>query len=99
MFESVCDEGHLNIAKWLYNECLQLGNLMNLHSCRSGVSVFLLACKNGHYKVAKWLYEKNVNNKYHIDIGEDNYAILKYVCKYGPTNLAKWLCDVLLNGY
>ena len=51
----VCINGHIEIAKWLWNECKtsdeQSAMLHELDDL-----VFRWACQNGHIETAKWLW-------------------------------------------
>ncbi len=47
-FQCVCQNGHLEVAKWLYS----LGGV-NIHA--SNDYAFIYSCGNGHLEVVKWL--------------------------------------------
>lgn len=81
IFRYVCDQGHIEIAKWLYS----LDDKINIHSL--GDYVFRMSCEKGHLNIALWLY--SLDNK--IDIHCEKEYAFRYGCANGHIKLAKWL--------
>ena len=85
MFCIVCENGHLEVAKWLtshFDLTPDNARVNNNHS-------FHYSCVNGHLEVARWLTS-------HFDLTRDdthvdyNY-ILRDSCKNGHLEIVKWL--------
>lgn len=62
IFKTVCENGHFEIAKWLYKTYIRESyKKIDIHvSCEINISedndyIFKNSCKNGHIDVAKWL--------------------------------------------
>ena len=83
-FLAACGDGHLDLAKWLYND---VGGV-NVHADND--DAFVDACGNGHLDVAKWLYN---------DVGGVNvqgyHDAFQSACKGGHLAVARWLHDDL----
>src|SRR3984957_20644461 len=76
-FEWNCENGHINVAQWLYG----LGGI-NIHA--DDEYAFRSCCQNGHINVAQWLYGLGG-----INIHANEYAF-KYSCDSGHINVAQW---------
>jgi hypothetical protein len=72
-FRIACENGNLEIAKWLY----ETNSSLNIHALY-GIA-FLTACYNNHYEVANWI--KSIEpTKYEIsEVCQENGKIIK--CK------------------
>jgi ankyrin repeat protein len=83
IFCSVCENGHLDVAKWL----LTVNNKIDI-SHNSNYS-FCYACYNGHFEIVKWLYEINQN----IDISINDEFSFSFSCVNGHFEISKWLYE------
>ena len=88
-FQAACQNGHLEIAKWL------LKNKSDINISAGHDLAFSMACNNGHLKIAKWLFEIKPD----IDILIDNEWAFYIVCRGGYLKLAKWFVSLNPNRY
>ena len=63
-FRWCCNNGHLDVAKWLVELGKSTGNQIDIHVCNE--YVFSWCCYYGHLEVAKWLI--SMEPKYWITI-------------------------------
>ena len=80
-FRWTCENGHLDIAQWLY----QIKPTIDISA--QDEEAFRGTCQNGHLEVAQWLY----HIKPTINISANNEKAFRYACIYGHLNVAKWL--------
>jgi hypothetical protein len=80
IFPKVCEQGHLEIAQWLYS--LE----SKTHFRKQRTQAFILAIKKGHYEVAKWLVSLG-----EVDIHITCDAAFRFVCDAGHLEMAQWL--------
>ena len=78
-FEKICENGNLEIAKWLYS----FGGI-DIHMDND--FPFRFACKYGHSEIVKWLHSLGG-----IDIHMDDDFPYRYACQEGYTELAQWI--------
>jgi len=79
-FIQSCNNGHIKIAKWLYDKGANIR--------AKDDSAFIFSCFNEHIKIAKWLYEKEVNIR-----AQNDYAFRwSYYNQHIET--VKWLCEL-----
>ena len=55
-----CENGHINIAQWLYEISIQDNQPIDIHA--NDEDAFCLSCENGHINIAQWLYELGIKN-------------------------------------
>ena len=80
-FRGACSEGHLDVARWLYDH---VGGV-DVHA-RSDAA-FRWACIGGHLDVARWLHEHVGGVNVHID----NDDPFRGACMNGHLDVARWL--------
>ena len=56
VFWESCINGHLDVAKWLYNLGLETGKPINMNDSNK---TLIICHHNEHLDVAKWLYDLN----------------------------------------
>ena len=81
-FRYSCINGHLELAKWLYNMCNCIVNVRVYEDF-----AFVHSCANGHIEVAQWLLEIEPS----ININAQGHHAFKYACKNGHFDVAQWL--------
>lgn len=92
-FVLACENGHLDVAQWLYDLGLESNSKIDIHSRYE--RAFRDTCRNGHLDVAQWLYDlgfKDSNEK--IDIHHcDDYAF-RFACQNKHLDVVKWLISL-----
>ena len=79
-FISVCMEGYLDIAKYLFENGADI-------SCNF-YSAFINTCRDGHLDVAQWMHGLGIkDNIVYV------YAFVN-ACQNGRLHVAKWLCEL-----
>ena len=81
LFHKVCEKGHLNVAKWLYN--LHPHMLIDNYN-----SIFNIACDIGHLRMVKCIASIDpgfIENKTNLIVPFWNS------CLHGKLNIAKWI--------
>lgn len=92
-FKCACRQGHLEIAKYLYEYTSDgVKNKINIHI--DNEFSFRWACYNGHLAIVKWLYDLEPMNK--IDVHTNEETAFKWACEDGHLNVAKWLYQLNL---
>ena len=90
-FNSSCENGHVSVAKYLYNISKMNGNKkININS--SNNHLFFQGCINGHKSLVEWLYNTSKidkNTKININLN-NNYAFRKS-CECGKVEIAEYL--------
>ena len=81
-FVHACKNGHIHVAKWLYDL-----NPSFFHECVN--HAFRDACIWGYIDVVSWLYEIAVRNNIPIDI----HDVISRPCIHGYIEVVKWLLD------
>ena len=97
-FETACEYGYLDMAKWLWNiSSGEMGLGKSIYSLRP----LALCCENGHLDVAKWLidctYFENILAPNGKIITQDLMwwdLIFRRSCENGHIDVAKWLCNI-----
>ena len=85
-----CASGHLNVVKWLWDDCSK-NKLNESTDIRTGSEYALRASCYGHLNIAKWLWE--VCNCT-IDSYFGNDTSFRWNCKKGRLNVIKWLWEI-----
>jgi len=85
-----CINGHLEVAKWLYQIGKETRAPINIHI--NSEEAFRGACANGHLEVAKWLYQIETNSPINIHINSEYSFTLS--CGNGHLEVAKWLYNL-----
>lgn len=75
VFEKTCENGHLEMAKWLHKNNMMYHVKIDL--------VFESVCEKGYFELAEWLY-----NKFVINNCSNSF---KKACENGRLEIAKWL--------
>jgi hypothetical protein len=87
LFESCCEYGNIEIAKWLLSEfnCIKIYNGGGRNMNRS----LMMCCKKGKLEIAKWIYNYYVDNKITDNI------VWKYLfetaCRMNQLVCAQWI--------
>ena len=84
-FMNACKNGHLEVAKWLYNLAQENKELGNIDIYAENGNAFRFSCKNGHLDVVKYLHEV-VHAKYTADA-------LNWAWMNGHSNIIEYLED------
>ena len=88
-FGWACDNGHLEIAKWLWAICPDQEQSSMLHA--DDDYAFREACVEGHQDVAEWLWSICTDQERSTMLhAADDYAF-SGVCAHGHQETAKWL--------
>jgi len=83
LFRWLCGRGRTEMAKFLYNYCLEKGSPINVHVLDE--MPFIWACRFGHLETVKWLLSLGVNRHLKSDLA------FRECCRYGRLELAKYL--------
>lgn len=86
-FRYACENGHINIAKWLYN--ITLKKKVNIHA--NNEYAFVIACINNHKELVEWLYDTTKRDLCDININFIHDIILYRCCERGHLGILKWL--------
>lgn len=81
-FPKVCKNGHLNVAKWLYN----LYPYMLLDNFNG---IFNIACDIGHLRMVKWI--ASIDPGLFIENKTNLIVPFWESCLHGKLNIAKWI--------
>lgn len=84
VFQRVCKNGHLEVAKWLH----RLGNT-HLQTDTDDGSLFHIACEQGHLELAKWMFSTG-----EVKSQDDEGAAFAMACAAGHADVAMWLLTV-----
>lgn len=85
-----CRHGHLNLAKWLWQQS-------NDHLCiaTDGADGFRVACMHGHQEIAEWLWEMSDHSFLLRDEDRmDRDYIFSVACNHRKIYIAKWLWEI-----
>ena len=88
-FCEACQNGHLEIAKWLIKIGEEKYISINIYSWNN--RAFRCACANGHFEVAKWLLDISIKQKNIIYIHDEDDEAFCWACVNGHLEIAKWL--------
>jgi len=93
-FRWSCQNGHLEVAKWLIKLSQSEGfNLIDIHV--GSEYAFQWSCQNGHLEVAKWLIELSQSEGFSlIDIHAKSEYAFQLSCFKGHIEVAKWLIEL-----
>lgn len=86
VFESICENGHLNLAEWFVTRYE-----LNYTPVETD-EIYTIVCKNGHMELAGFLYilfhfDKEYSAKY--------MRYFKVICVNGHLDMAKWFVEIL----
>jgi hypothetical protein len=85
-FMSSCEEGHLEVAQWLWSISKET---IDIHvRCEY---VFRLSCGYGHLDVAQWLW--SISNET-IDLHASIELAFRMSCRNGYLEVAQWLSSI-----
>ena len=82
-FRHSCENGHFEIAKWLYS-------LRGVNIPCFGDYAFRAGCENGHLEIAKWLYSHGG-----VDIHSNYNYEFRFSCYNGHKHVSKWLYSLV----
>ena len=80
LFREVCQNGHLDMAKYLYANGANISDRNNF--------AFIAACAFGHADIAQWLYSISANNDALTNAVIDAFI---HACYRGQFHIVKWL--------
>ena len=89
-----CENGHLEVAKWLYQIGIDTNSPININV--NYEAAFRVSCLNGHLEVAKWLYQIGIdaNNPINIHAYDGDEDAFMNSCENGHLEVAKWLYQI-----
>ena len=97
MFNIVCSEGYINLAKWIYTVDPSQLTMFRKELSENTIfykelSPFYVSCSNGHIDLAKWIYQID---KSQLTIRSQNGSSPFYAsCYNGHIDLAMWIYSI-----
>ena len=91
-----CQNGHQEIAKWLWIVCPEQEQSEMLHACDDSdyLSAFERSCEQGHLKVSQWLWKVCPDGQKPEMLHTDSDNAFCRSCESGYLEIAKWLWEV-----
>ncbi|KAH3761429.1 hypothetical protein Pelo_6828 [Pelomyxa schiedti] len=92
LFDTVCQAGHLHVAKWLHETFSLQGDEI---FSKNSFAAFALSCTEGHFEVAQWLFDTfrmSVDDKYLNESMSSLFWII--LCQKENKPLAEWLWNI-----
>ena len=80
-FSNACENGYLNVARWL----LYIKSDINISDEED--YAFRYACQNGHLNVAQWLFSVKPD----INISAENEHAFCWACENDRLDMVEWL--------
>jgi ankyrin repeat protein len=94
-FVEACGNGHMGMAKWLFQLSINISSPINIHT---GIEkVFAEACTQGHTEIAKWLFQLGLDISSPINIHAHGERAFGWACGRGQIETAKWLFQLGLD--
>lgn len=91
IFDYLCENGHLDVAKWLYKLYKSVNTKIDIHALNVA---FIVSCFKGHLDAAKWLYKVSKKDGNTIDIHYYDENAFKASCDNNHLDVAKWLYEL-----
>lgn len=89
IFRNTCFKGHLVLAKWLYDLCVNTNKPIDINSCNN--KAFKESLEKQNFDVTKWLYKLNKDNKQDMTTVLNDRVILHSLCRNGNLIMIKWI--------